>query len=56
MCNLKDVNRGVNRTILQISLLLPLIAFFFQKYIRLIVQITEQNKCLFHIFMDDSQI
>ena len=31
MCNLKDVNRGVNRTILQISLLLLLNVFIFQK-------------------------
>ena len=50
MCNLKDVNRGANRTILQISLLLLLTVFFFRKCIRLIVQVTEQNKCLFHNF------
>ena len=50
MCNLKDVNRGVNRTILQISLLLLLNVFSFRKCIRLIVKITEQNKCLFHNF------
>ena len=48
MCNLKDVNRGVNRTILQISLLLLLIVFSFRKCIRLIVEITEQRKCLLH--------
>ena len=46
----KGVNRGVNRTILQISLPLLLIVFFFRKCIRLIVHITEQNKCLFHNF------
>ena len=50
MCNLKDVNRGVNRTILQISLLLLLNVFSIRKCIRLIVKITEQNKCLFHNF------
>ena len=50
MCNLKGVNRGVNRTILQISLLLLLNVFFFRKCIRLIVQLTEENKCLFHNF------
>ena len=50
MCNLKDVNRGANQTILQISLLLLLTVFFFRKCIRLIVQVTEQNKCLFHNF------
>ena len=44
MCNLKDVNR----TILQISLLLLLIVFSFRKCIRLIVEITEQRKCLLH--------
>ena len=46
MCNFK----GVKRTGLQISLLLLLIGFFFRKCIRLIVQVTEQNKCLFHNF------
>ena len=51
MCNLKDVNRGVNRTILQISLLLLLIVFSFRKCIRLIVKITEQRKCLLHKFL-----
>ena len=50
MCNLKGVNRGVNRTILQISFLLLLTVFFFRKYLRLIVKITEENKCLFHNF------
>ena len=50
MCTLKGGNRGVNRTILQISLLLLLNVFFFRKCIRLIVQITEENKCLFHNF------
>ena len=55
MCNLKGVNCGVNRTILQINLLLLLIVFFFRKCIRLIVKITEQNKCLFLIFMEDSK-
>ena len=50
MCNSKGVNRGVNRTILQISLLLLLTVFFFRKCIRLIVHITEQNKNLFHTF------
>ena len=48
MCNLKDVNRGVNRTILQINLLFLLIVFSFRKCIRLIVKITEQRKCLLH--------
>ena len=51
MCNLKDVNRGVNRTILQISLLLLLIVFSFRKCIRLIAKITEQRKCLLHNFL-----
>ena len=50
MCNLKGVNRGVNRTIPQISLLLLLIVFFLRKCIRLTVKITEQSKCLFHNF------
>ena len=56
MCNLKGVNRGVNRTILQINLLFLLNVFFCRKCLRLIVKITEQNKCLFHNFMDDSKI
>ena len=46
MCNFK----GVKRTVLQISLLLLLTVFFFRKCIRLIVQVTEQNKRLFHNF------
>ena len=48
MCNLKDVNRGVNHTILQISLLLLFIVFSFRKCIRLIVKNTEQRKSLLH--------
>ena len=51
MCNLKDVNRGVNRTILQISLFLLLIVFSFPKCIRLTVKITERRKCLLHKFL-----